>query len=120
VHKAELIDAVTQVTSLPRAQVEAVCNALLEQIMDHAASGEKITVPGFGTFQARDRAAREGRNPATGEPLHISATRIVGFTAGSVFKQRVAPPRPHTTAAPVTAHPKAMKAAKKAAPATQN
>ena len=104
-HKAELIDAVITTTSLPRAEVDAVCSALLECIMGSTAAGEKVTVAGFGTFEARTRAARQGRNPATGEPLQIAATRAVGFKAGTAFKQLVA-------GAPVSTKPAATKSTK--------
>lgn len=95
-HKAELIDAVITATALPRAEVDTVCTALLDCIMRSVAAGEKITVAGFGTFEARSRAARQGRNPATGEPLQIAATTAVGFKVGTAFKQLVAAP-PNST-----------------------
>ena len=89
-NRGELVSAVAEVTSLPRAQVETTVGAVLEQIMAATGAGEKVTLVGFGTFEARARAAREGRNPATGESLQIAATRGVGFKAGSTFKQKVA------------------------------
>ena len=64
--------------------------AVLEQIMVATAAGEKVVLAGFGTFEARDRAAREGRNPATGEALHIDASRGVGFKPAAGFKAQVA------------------------------
>ena len=84
------MNAVAEATSLPRAQVETTVGAVLEHIVAATAAGEKVTLVGFGTFEARARAAREGRNPATGESLQIAATRGVGFKAGSTFKQKVA------------------------------
>jgi DNA-binding protein HU-beta len=92
VNRSELVNAVadkTDKTDMPRAQVEAVLAATLDQIMAATAT-EKVILAGFGTFEARDRAAREGRNPATGEPLQIAATRGVGFKPAAAFKQHVA------------------------------
>jgi len=89
-NRSELVNAVAEKTDTPRTQVEAVLAATLDQIMAATATGEKVILAGFGTFEARDRAAREGRNPATGEPLQIAASRGVGFKAGTAFKQHVA------------------------------
>jgi len=73
VNRSELVNAVAEKTDMPRMQVEAVLVATLDQIMA-ATSTEKVILAGFGTFEARDRAAREGRNPGTGETLqcHLS------------------------------------------------
>ena len=90
VHRAELIDAVIGVTSVPRAQVEAVYQALLEEIMARSAAGDKVTLSGFGTFESRPRAARTGRNPATGAEMQIAATRVVAFKAGIGYKKLIA------------------------------
>ena len=108
-NRGELVNAVAEATSLPRVQVETTVGAVLEQIVAATAAGEKVTLVGFGTFEARARAAREGRNPATGESLQIAATRGVGFKAGSTFKQKVA--------AKGAASRKGAAAAKKTAPA---
>ena len=108
-NRGELVSAVAEATSLSRAQVETTVGAVLEQIMTATAAGEKVTLTGFGTFEARARAAREGRNPSTGEPLQIAATRGAGFKAGTTFKQKVAA----TAAAPK----KNAAAAKKTTPA---
>ena len=107
-NRGELVSAVAEATSLSRAQVETTVGAVLEQIMTATAAGEKVTLTGFGTFEARARAAREGRNPSTGEPLQIAATRGAGFKAGTTFKQKVAA---------TAAAPKKNAAAKKTTPA---
>jgi len=67
---------------------------VLEQIVGATAAGEKVTLLGFGTFEARERAAREGRNPATGQALQIAATRGVGFKVGTAYKQQIAAAAP--------------------------
>jgi DNA-binding protein HU-beta len=59
--------------------------------MEAVSSGDKVTLVGFGTFEARDRQAREGRNPQTGDKMTIPATRVPAFSAGKVFKEKVAP-----------------------------
>ncbi len=117
------MNAVVEVTSLPRAQVETTLVAVLEQIMGATVAGEKVTLLGFGTFEARARAARAGVNPATGAPLQIAASRGVGFKVGATFKQKVAGTTTGGTkgaAAAKKAAPAAKKtAAKKTAPATK-
>lgn len=89
VNRSELVNAVAEKTDIPRMQVEAVLAATLDQIMA-ATPTEKVILAGFGTFEARDRAAREGRNPGTGETLQIAASRGVGFKAATAFKQHIA------------------------------
>ena len=88
-NRSELVNAVAQKTDTPRTQVDAVLAATLDQIMAATAT-EKVILAGFGTFEARDRAARQGRNPATGAPLQVAASRGVGFKPAAVFKQHVA------------------------------
>jgi nucleoid DNA-binding protein len=63
--------------------------ALIEEIKASVTEGEKVSVPGFGTFQGKDRAARNGRNPKTGEPLTIAATRAPTFTPAKSFKDEI-------------------------------
>jgi DNA-binding protein HU-beta len=58
--------------------------------MEAVAAGDKVTLVGFGSFEARERAAREGRNPQTGKTLQIPATTVPGFSAGKQFKDLVA------------------------------
>ncbi len=114
-NRGELVTAVTTATSLPRAQVDATLSAVLEQIVGATAAGEKVTLLGFGTFEARERAAREGRNPATGQVLQIGATRSVGFKVGSAYKRQVAASTPGAKKSGRAAA-KAAPAAKRAAP----
>ena len=117
------MSAVVEATSLPRTQVETTVGAVLEQIMAATVAGERVTLLGFGTFEARARAARAGVNPATGAPLQIAATRGVGFKAGSTFKQQVAATASGgTTKAAATKTVPAVKkasAVKKATPAAK-
>ncbi len=97
-NRAQLIDAVAAATGLPRAQVEATLTATLTQVRGAVASGDKVQLPGFGTFEPRERGARTARNPSTGAPLQLAATRAVGFKVGATFKREVADSVTTTTA----------------------
>ncbi len=97
-NRGQLIDAVAATTGLPRAQVEAPLSATLTQVRGAVASGDKVQLPGFGTFERRERGARTARNPSTGAPLQLAATRTVGFKVGATFKQEVADSVTTTTA----------------------
>lgn len=121
-NRTQLIDAVADATGLPRAQVEATLSATLTQVQGAVASGDKVQLPGFGTFERRERGARTARNPSTGEPLQVAATRAVGFKVGAAFKQEVAdsltaksPKKTTATKTPTMATTSKTKAAKKAA-----
>jgi len=89
-NRGQLIDAVAAATGLPRAQVEATLSATLAQVRGAVASGDRVQLPGFGTFERRERGARTAHNPSTGAPLQLAATRAVGFKVGATFKQEVA------------------------------
>jgi DNA-binding protein HU-beta len=89
-NKGELIDAVADKAEVSKKDADAIVTAAIEVIMETVASGDKVTLVGFGSFEPRDRAAREGRNPRTGETLKIAATTVPGFSAGKGFKQLVA------------------------------
>lgn len=90
-NKADLIKSITERTGMTRKDADAVVSAAVEIIMDTVAKGDKVTLVGFGTFERRDRKAREGRNPKTGQKLHIEATQVPAFTAGKQFKEAVSP-----------------------------
>ena len=88
-NKTELRDAVAQAAGLSGAQADKALNAVLDSITTALASGDKVTLLGFGTFETRDRAAREGRNPQTGESMQIAAATTPAFKAGAQLKQAV-------------------------------
>jgi DNA-binding protein HU-beta len=88
-NKGELIDAIVAKVDVTKKEADAILTATLETILESVAQGEKVTLVGFGTFEARERQAREGRNPATGQPIQIPATRVPVFSAGKGFKDRV-------------------------------
>jgi DNA-binding protein HU-beta len=88
-NKAELIHALADKTGLTKADTEKTLNALVETIIDTVADGQEVALIGFGTFKAAHRAAREGRNPATGASIQIEASVQPKFAAGAVFKNKV-------------------------------
>jgi len=90
-NKAELVDAIAQAASVTKKEADTVVNATVEAIMEALVAGDKVTLVGFGTFEVRERAAREGRNPSTGKPIQIPATKVPAFSAGKLFKEKVAP-----------------------------
>ncbi|MEM9771327.1 MAG: HU family DNA-binding protein [Cyanobacteria bacterium P01_D01_bin.73] len=90
-NKAELVKSITDRIGVSRKDADAVVSATVDAIMEAVAAGEKVTLVGFGTFERRDRKAREGRNPKTGEILQIPATKVPAFAAGKQFKESVSP-----------------------------
>ena len=87
--KSEMVEALANETGLTKAETEKVFNATFDLIKDELAKGNKVSVAGFGTFKTSDRAAREGRNPQTGETIHIAACKAVSFKAGTELKSLV-------------------------------
>lgn len=85
-NKNELIDAVAAATDLPKASATRAVDAVLENIESALKKGEQVILIGFGTFVVKDRAARSGRNPKTGEEIKIPASRVAGFKAGKKLK----------------------------------
>lgn len=88
-NKEELVQEVARQTKNPQSQVANVLTVLIETIEKSVAKGQKVTLVGFGTFEPRKRAARNGRNPQTGKPLKIPAKTIPVFKAGKEFKKLV-------------------------------
>lgn len=90
-NKEELVDQIAEKTGLTKKVSNAVVTAMAEVIMDAVSEGDKVTLVGFGTFEARSRSERTGRNPQTGNPITIPATTVPAFSAGKLFKDKVAP-----------------------------
>ncbi|API89304.1 HU family DNA-binding protein [Marinilactibacillus psychrotolerans] len=88
-NKAELIEKVSTATDLSKKDATAAVEAVFETIKDSLANGEKVQVIGFGNFEVRDRAARKGRNPQTGEEIQIPASKVPAFKAGKALKDAV-------------------------------
>jgi len=89
-NKAEFIDAIAEQTGKNKKEINLIVSAALDIITDTVAEGEKVVLVGFGAFEPRDRQAREGHNPRTGEKMEIPATRFPAFSAGKQFKEKVA------------------------------
>jgi integration host factor beta subunit len=95
--KSGLIEEVSERTPhISKKDTEIVVNTIFESMARALQSGERIEIRGFGSFQVKVREAREGRNPKTGEPVHISAKRTPFFKVGKELKEMVdaAPPAP--------------------------
>ncbi len=88
-NKAELIDAVASSTDMSKAEAGRAVDAVLGSITDSLAAGTKVSIGGFGNFEVRDRSARMGRNPQTGETIHIAATKVPAFKAAKALKMAV-------------------------------
>ena len=90
-NKGELVDRIAQRATVTKKQADAVLSAAIETIMDAVADNDKVTLVGFGSFERRHRKEREGRNPKTGEKMAIPETYVPAFSAGKLFKDKVAP-----------------------------
>ncbi len=89
-NKSELIDVVAQNAGVTKASAGEVVEATLDAIADALSGGNSVALVGFGTFSVRERGARTGRNPRTGESIAIAASRIPAFKAGKALKDAVA------------------------------
>ncbi|HEV2772574.1 MAG TPA: HU family DNA-binding protein [Thermoleophilaceae bacterium] len=87
--KAEVVDQVAVEAELSRAEAGRAVDAVLGVIADALARGGEVNFTGFGKFSASERGARQGVNPQTGERIHISASRVPRFSAGSTLKKSV-------------------------------
>ncbi len=87
--KTEFIDEVAERAGLSKKDAGAAVDAFLTTIQDALKRGSDVNFAGFGKFSVSDRAAREGRNPATGEKIQIAASRVPKFSAGAGFKKAV-------------------------------
>lgn len=88
-NKTELIEAVAASADLPKAAAGRALDAMVEAITDALKEQEQVVLVGFGTFSVKDRAARTGRNPQTGETIQIAAAKVPGFKAGKALKDAV-------------------------------
>ena len=88
-NKAELVSAVAEKTGQSNASVSSVLGAIEDVITDTVSGGGKVTLPGFLSFERADRAARTGRNPATGAEISIPAATVPRVKAGKSFKDAV-------------------------------
>ena len=88
-NKTELVAAMAKETNLSKKDVEAVLKSFTDVVADELKKGGKIQLVGFGTFEVSERAAREGRNPQTGETMTSAASKAPKFKAGKALKDMV-------------------------------
>ena len=89
VSTSQLIDEVAARTGLSKAQAKQAVTAVVDALGEHLASGDRIQISGLGTFEVRDRAAREATNPRTKEKILVPASKAVGFRAASALRGRI-------------------------------
>lgn len=88
-NKTDLINAVAEASDLSKKDAGKAVDAVFQTIMDSLKAGEKVQIIGFGNFEVRDRAARKGRNPQTGEEIEIPASKVPAFKPGKALKDAV-------------------------------
>ncbi|MGH8059895.1 MAG: integration host factor subunit beta [Candidatus Entotheonellia bacterium] len=87
--KADLVDRVSDKIQLTKKQTEVIVNTLFSSITDALTDGDKVELRGFGSFRVRQRNSREGRNPKTGQSVHIPAKKVPFFKAGKELREMV-------------------------------
>ena len=85
-NKAALVTKIAEKTDISKKNVEAVLNAFTDSVLEALKEGEKVQLMGFGSFEVKERAARVGRKPSTGEAIEIPAKKIPAFKPGKGFK----------------------------------
>lgn len=88
-NKTELINAVAETSGLTKKDSEVALNAILDTIQNAMKSGDKVQLVGFGSFEVKERAARTGKNPATGATIEIPAFKAPAFKAGKALKDAI-------------------------------
>ena len=88
-NKAELVAKIAEGAEITKVSADLALNVTIEAIIKAVTKGDKVQLVGFGTFGSGKRAARTGRNPATGAAIKIAASKTVKFTAGKAFKDAV-------------------------------
>ncbi len=85
-NKTELVAALAEKAEVSKKDAEKVLNAFVETVQDAVKADDKVQLVGFGTFESKTRAAREGKNPQTGAKIQIAACKVPAFKAGKAFK----------------------------------
>ena len=88
-NKGELIEAVATSADLTKADATKAVEAFVDTVTKALKKGDQVAIVGFGSFSVKSRAARQGRNPKTGDPINIAASRVPGFKAGKALKDAV-------------------------------
>lgn len=86
-NKSELVAAIAEKAGVSKKDTEAMLKAFIETVEGAVKAGDKVQLIGFGTFEAKARAARTGKNPRTGEKIKIAASKVPAFKAGTAFKE---------------------------------
>ena len=85
-NRTELVAAIAEKAGTSKKDTDAMLKAFIETVEDAVKAGDKIQLVGFGTFESRERSAREGKNPQPGEKIKIAACKVPAFKAGKAFK----------------------------------
>ena len=88
-NKTEFINAAAENAGMKKKDMTKALDAIMETLTEAMKNGDKVSFVGFGTFEVKERAAREGRNPQTGETMTIAASKIASFKAGKALKDAV-------------------------------
>lgn len=88
-NKSEFVEAVAQSADIPKSTAAKAVDAMVDVVGKTLKNGDQVSLVGFGTFLTRDREARQGRNPRTGETINIKASRVPSFKAGKALKDTV-------------------------------
>lgn len=89
INKTQLVEKLAEGTELPKTTCAKVIDEFMTVVKDAVKAGDKVQLVGFGTFERGDRAAREGKNPQTGEPMTIPASHVAKFKPGKTFKDYI-------------------------------
>ena len=87
--KADIVEIIHQKIGLPKPECAAIVETLIATIKDTLVEGHDVKIPGFGTFSVRSKKSRRGRNPQTGEPVEITARRVLSFKASKMMNEAV-------------------------------
>ena len=88
-NKAELIDSIAESADISKASASRALDAMIGSVTTALQGGDQVSLVGFGTFHVKERSARTGRNPQTGQPIEIKAAKVPGFKPGKVLKDAV-------------------------------
>ena len=88
-NKTELVSSVAEIAGVSKKDTEQVLNAFFSTVQKTLKQNDKVQIPGFGSFEVRERAARTGRNPHTGETIEIAAAKVPAFKPGKSLKDAI-------------------------------
>ena len=88
-NKGQLVEAISRDARITKTQAQDALDAFVKNVQSSLKRSDKVTIVGFGTFSASNRAARMGRNPQTGAPIQIAAKRVAKFSAGKALKEAI-------------------------------